>query len=120
MANSSESNSRFQSIFNAALEAYKNKTGKDLSSHPLLHDPIDRQSPEHFLAALRREGFHTDLNQPGSSLDTSSAWLDTTVDATIQVFQVINSGLGLVSRKAFTICHQRSDINAYRYILLRG
>jgi hypothetical protein len=110
MANTSESNPRFQSIFNAALEAYKNKTGKDLSSHPLLHDPIDHQSPEHFIAALRREGFHTDLDQPGSSHDTSTAWLDTTVNVTIQVFQVIRPGLGLVSWKTFTIFQTSSLI----------
>jgi hypothetical protein len=90
--------SHFRTIFNDALERFKQGTGKDLTSHPLLRDNlIIRQSPKDFLALLQREGLYTGLGQHESSRGTSPKWLDRTVDAVNQVFQVIAPGVSLVS-----------------------
>ena len=52
-ASASTSQSRFVSIFNAALETYKRKTKNDLASHPLLPSLQSCDSPEAILAVLR-------------------------------------------------------------------
>jgi hypothetical protein len=90
--------SHFRTILNDALERFKKRTGKDLTSHPLLRDnPIARQSPKDFLALLQSEGLYSDLGQRESSRGTSTKWLDKTVDAVNQVFQVIAPGVSIVS-----------------------
>ena len=93
------STSYFRSIFDQALEAYKDKTGKDLLSHPLFRDITSCASPEAVLAILRSESFHPGLGQPGSSRDTSTEWLAPTVDVLNQVLQIVGAGVGIVSSR---------------------
>ena len=88
--------SHFQSI-DEALKMYKDKTGKDLPSHPLFRDITACASPEAVLAILRKESFHPGLGQPGTSHDTSAEWLETTVDILNQVLQTVGAGVGIVS-----------------------
>jgi hypothetical protein len=92
--------SHFRIILNDALERFQKRTGKDLTSHPLLRDnPIARQSPKDFLVLLQSEGLYSDLGQRESSRGTvtSTKWLDKTVDTVNQVFQVISPGVSIVS-----------------------
>ena len=88
-------NARFQSIFNQALQAYKNTTGKDLPSHPLYRDIITCHSPDAILAVLQRQlpGY----NRPGTSHNTSMQWLGTTVYLISQVVNAVGAGVGLVN-----------------------
>jgi hypothetical protein len=91
--------SHFQSILDEALELYKDKTGKDLPSHPLFRVITACASPEAVLAVLRKESFHSGLGQPGpvTSNDASGEWLATTVDVLSQVLQIVGGGVGIVS-----------------------
>jgi hypothetical protein len=45
--------SNFEPIFNTALETYKRKTKKDLTSHPLLPSLQSCNSPEDIITVLR-------------------------------------------------------------------
>jgi hypothetical protein len=90
------SNSRYQSVINKALQEYKNTTGKDLPSHPLFRDLTACDSAGAILGVLQRQlpGYDT----PGSSQESSKwPWLGTTVDILSQVLQTIGSGAGIVS-----------------------
>jgi hypothetical protein len=90
------SNSRYQSIINQALQEYKNTTGKDLPSHPLFRDLTACNSAGAILGVLQRQlpGY----DAPGSSQESSKwPWLGTTVDALIPVLKTIGSGVGTVS-----------------------
>jgi hypothetical protein len=117
-------NSRFQSILDEALRAYKNTTGKDLPSHPLFLDLTSCESPASILTALQKQLPWYD--QPGTSRDTStkSPWLDTTVDVISQVLQTIGAGAGVVcppNLNLFLLAigkDHRSD--SYRCILQQG
>jgi hypothetical protein len=111
-------NSRFQSIFDQALQAYKTTTGKDLPSHPLFRDLTACDSLDAILAVLQRQlpGY----DQPGPSNDTSMRWpwLATTVDITSQVLQTLGAGIGIVSPPALAeIGHIQLSDPSYRYIL---
>ena len=94
---SSEAASRYnyQSIFDSALEAYKKKTGTDLTKDPLLRSLETCQSPDAVLTLLRAQ-----ILGPGSSQnsrDKLTTWLDPTVNV-INAFSVtVGGGVGLVS-----------------------
>ena len=94
---SSDSSSNFRSIFDLALEAYKDRTGKDLPSHPLYRNITACASPEAVLAILRNESFDSGLGQPGSSHDTATEWLATTVGVFDQVLQLVGPVVKTVS-----------------------
>ena len=49
------SRSSYQAIFDSALEVYKSKTGKDLTSHPLLCSIETCHSPDAVLAVLQAQ-----------------------------------------------------------------
>ena len=89
------SNSKYQLIFNNALSAYKKETGKDLTSDPLLRRLRSCDSPDAVLALLREQipGF----DQPGSSDDRLSNWLDPTVNVLYSFSSTIGGAVGLVS-----------------------
>jgi len=61
----STSRSNFDSIFNSALQAYKKKTGKDITSHPLATELQSCDSSDAILAVLRREIPSVDQFQSG-------------------------------------------------------
>ena len=89
----------FRPTFDKALQEYKDKTGRDLPSHPLFRDITACTSPEAVLAILRNQTFHPGPGQPGSSHDTSGEWLATTVDVLNQVLQTVGAGVGIVSSR---------------------
>jgi len=61
----STSRSNLDSIFNAALQAYQKKTGKDIASHPLATELQSCHSPDTVLAVLRRQIPSLDQSQSG-------------------------------------------------------
>jgi hypothetical protein len=93
--------SRFQYIFDEALQAYKNNTGIDLPSHPLFRDFTACDSPNVALTVLQMQLPGYDL--PGSSQDASTnwPWLATTADVLSRVLQSISTGVDMVSPRKF-------------------
>ncbi len=90
------SHSNYQSIFDSALEAYKKKTGKDLTSDPLLRRVETCRSPEDILVILRE---HTPgFDHSHSSSDSRQIkWLDPTVNVLYTFSAIIGASPGLVS-----------------------
>jgi hypothetical protein len=93
------SQSNFVSIFNAALESYKRKTKKDLSSHPLLPNLQSCDSPEAVLTVLRDQVPAFDQSQ--NSDDGLTKWVTPTVNVLCSFSATIGQGVGLVNTKIF-------------------
>ena len=89
------SRSNYQSIFDSALEAYKRKTGKDLTKDPLLRSIETCQSPDAVVTILRAQILGPGLSQ--SSSDKLTTWLDPTVNVINAFSASIGGGVGLVS-----------------------
>ena len=89
------SRSNYQSIFDSALEAYKRKTGTDLTKDPLLRSLETCNSPDAVLNLLRAQILGPGPSQNGR--DRLTTWLDPTVKV-ISAFSVaVGGGFGLVS-----------------------
>ena len=95
----STSHSKFVPLFNAALEAYKHKTKKDLASHPLLPSLQSCSSSEAVLTVLREQipGFSESHN----SDDGLTKWVTPTVDVLYAFSDTLGQGIGLVSTELF-------------------
>jgi len=97
----SPSCSNYQVIFDSALEAYKKKTGKDLTSDPLLCSLETCHSPDSILAVLRAQ-----IRVPSqlqSSSDESLTWLNPTINVLNAFSATIGSGVGLVRLEWFEV-----------------
>jgi hypothetical protein len=101
------SRSNYQAIFDNALEAYKKKTGKDLTSDPLLRSIETCQSPDAVLVILQAQIL--DPAQPQSSRNRLTTWLDPTVNFLNAFSQTIGGFAGLVSLE-FKIKCRRSAV----------
>jgi hypothetical protein len=88
------SNSNFASIFNAALETYKRKTKKDLTSHPLLPRLQSCHSPEAILTILREQ--ISEFNQSQNEEDKLTKWVEPTVNVLYALSSTVGQGVGLV------------------------
>jgi hypothetical protein len=110
-----DSNSHFQSVFDEALHAYQNKTGKDLASHPLLAELTVCHSPAAILSVLRRQipGF----GQPGGNSGRWVRWLDAGVNVLLAFSATIVGSVGPVRLSKFDVIIQvrRSDIHLQKY-----
>ena len=86
--------SNYRSIFDSALEAYKKKTGKDLTSDPLLRRLETCHSPDDILVLLRERipGFDHPLNS-----DRLTKCLNPTVNVLYTFSTIIGTSPGLVS-----------------------
>ena len=94
-ASASTSQSRFVSIFNAALETYKRKTKNDLASHPLLPSLQSCDSPEAILAVLRE---HIPVFSQSQNDDNGlTKWVAPTVNVLYAFSATIGGGIGLVN-----------------------
>jgi hypothetical protein len=88
------SHSNYRRIFDSALEAYKRKTGKDLTSDPLLCRLETCHSPNDILDILQE---HIPwFDQSNGSNDGLTKWLNPTVNV-LYAFSAIVGSLGLVS-----------------------
>jgi hypothetical protein len=86
------SHSNYRSIFDSALEAYKRKTGKDLTSDPLLRRLETCHSPDDILVILREH-----IDHPHNSSDGLAKCLNSTVNVLYTFSAIIGTGPGLVS-----------------------
>ena len=89
------SHSNYRYIFDSALEAYKKKTGKDLTSDPLLRRLETCHSPDHILVILQEHisGF----DHPHTSNNGLTKCLNPTVNVLYTFSTIIGTGPGLVS-----------------------
>ena len=90
----SPSRSNLNSIFNAALRTYKEKTGKDITSHPLATEPQSCDSPDAILAVLRRQIPTPDQSQSGD--ERSEKCLIPTITILYTLSGTLGEGVGLV------------------------
>ena len=93
----STSQSNFVSVFNVALEAYKRKTKKDLSSHPLLPTLQSCDSPEAVLTVVRAQ--IPRFNESKNDDDGLTKWITPTVNVLYAFSATIGQGVGLVNNR---------------------
>jgi hypothetical protein len=93
MASSSSSN--FQSIFNASLQAYDNKTKNRLLDHPLAAQLQSCDSPNAVLSVL--QDLIQQFDQRRTSDERLKKWLNPTVNVLYSFSAIIGEGVGLVS-----------------------
>jgi len=91
----STSRSNLDSIFNAALRAYKTKTGKDITSHPLATELQSCDSPDAILAVLRRQITTPDQSQ--NCDETFAKCLVPTINVLYTLSNTLGEGIGLVN-----------------------
>ena len=98
--------SNYDSIFNAALEAYKRQTKNDLTSHPLLSRlQSSCHSPHAILAALREQIIPIPSESLGAQSqsgdgdgdDRFSRWLVPTVNVLYAFSATLAEGAGVVN-----------------------
>ena len=92
---SSSSSSNFQSVFNAALEAYEKKTKCKLISHPLAAQLQSCDSPIAILSVL--QDLIQKFDNSRSSDERLTNWLNPTVNVLYAFSDFIGQGVGLVS-----------------------
>ena len=94
LPSSSTSRSNLDAIFNAALKAYKKKTGKDITSHPLANELQSCDSPDAILAVLRRQIPTPDQSQNAD--ETFTKYLIPTVNVLYALSGTLGEGVSLV------------------------
>jgi hypothetical protein len=95
----STSQSNFASIFNAALDAYKRKTKKNLASHPLLPRLQSCTSTDAILTVLHEEIPTFSQSENGDNRLTK--WVMPTVKVLLAFSATIGQGVGLVNIRIF-------------------
>ena len=88
------SHSNFEFNFNTALETYRRKTKKDLTSHPLLPRLQSCDSPEAILTVLREQ--INGLNQSQNGDDGLTKWVTPTVNVLYAFSATLGQGVGQV------------------------
>jgi hypothetical protein len=91
----STSSTSFESIFSAALKAYKKDTKKDIVSHPLATQLGSCDSPSAILAILRTQVQTFDQSQ--GSDEKWTKWLDPTVNVLFAFSATLGNGAGVVN-----------------------
>jgi hypothetical protein len=94
-ASSSSKSFNFQSIFNAALEAYEKKTKKNLLTHPLATQLHNCDSTTAILSVLQDQV--QSIDQRRSSDERLTKWLIPTVNVLYAFSATLGEGLGLVN-----------------------
>ena len=98
----------YQTIFDNALQVYKRKTRRDLSSNPLFHRLESCGSPDDFITILRQQIPEFDQSAGGSSDDRLTRWLDPTVKVINAFSATIGGPVALVGCTAFEITRPES------------
>jgi len=95
---STASRSDLGSIFDSAIQAYKKKTGNDITTHPLATELQSCHSPDAVLAVLRNQV--SGIGQPHSRNDSESfsKWLIPTVNVLYAFSASLGEGVGLVNK----------------------
>jgi hypothetical protein len=89
------SSSNFQSVFNAALDAYEKKTKSKLLTHPLAVQLQSCDSPTAILSVLQELVQQFDRRR--SSDERLTNWLTPTVNVLYTFSSVLGQGVGPVS-----------------------
>jgi hypothetical protein len=92
---SASNNNNFQSVFDAALEAYEKKTKTKLHTHPLAAQIQSCESPTAILSVL--QGLSQQIDRRGSSDQRLTNWLNPTVKVLHAFSAIVGDGVGLVS-----------------------
>jgi hypothetical protein len=103
------SSSNYQDIFDNAMKAYKKKTGRDLTSDPLLLRLKSCDCPDAVIALLREQVPGFDQSGSSSTSDGVTKWLDPTVNVLFTFSSTIGGALSLVSLCTFKVFHQKTD-----------
>ena len=88
------SSSRFQAIFQAALESYQKQTKKDLLAHPLASQLQDCDSTNAVLAILQDQIREFDKSHSGDERLTK--WLGPTVNVLNAFSATVSGGVSMV------------------------
>ena len=91
----SSSSSSFQSIFDASLQSYNNKTKNKLLDHPLATQLQSCDSPNAILSVLQ-DLIHQ-FDQRRASDERLNKWLNPTVNVLYTFSDTLGEGVGLVS-----------------------
>jgi hypothetical protein len=94
---SSSPSSNFQSVFNAALEAYEKITKNKLLSHPLATQLQSCDSPAAILSVLQELVQQFDQSRSGD--ERLRNWLDPTVNVLFAFSAALGEGVSLVYLK---------------------
>ena len=98
---SSASDSRFQTIFQAALKSYQKQTKTDLFAHPLVSQLQSCDSTTSILALLQNQVREFDKAHSGDERLTK--WLDPTVNVLCAFSAAVFGGVGLVSLYTYAL-----------------
>jgi hypothetical protein len=93
----------YQAIFDSALQEYKKKTRKDLSSNPLFNKLQSCGSPDDIITILRQQIPEFDQSASGSSDDRLTRWLDPTVKVINAFSATISGAVALVGHTAYEV-----------------
>ena len=91
----SVASSRFQEIFDAALQSYRKQTKKDLSAHPLASQLRSCDSTSAIIAVLEDQVREFDKSRSGDEKLTK--WLNPTVNVLYAFSAAVSGGVSLVS-----------------------
>jgi hypothetical protein len=94
-SSSSSSSSNFQSVLNAALDAYESKTKTKLLTHPLTTRLQSCDSPTTILSIL--QDFIQQFDRRRRSDEKLTSWLNPTINVLYAFSSTVGQGLGLVS-----------------------
>jgi ABC-type phosphate transport system substrate-binding protein len=110
------SSTNFETIFTAALEAYKKKTKKDITSHPLATQLQSCDSSTAILTVLQAQ---VQINDQAQSADEKwTKWLDPTVNV-VSAFSAVLNVAGPVITTPYVAQVLPSDASDHRYSHLR-
>ncbi|KAH9019709.1 hypothetical protein EDB84DRAFT_610969 [Lactarius hengduanensis] len=98
---SSASSSNFDTIFRTAFNAYKKRTGQDITSHPLAAQLKTCDSPDAILALLTAQAEEFDHSRRDDERLTK--WLNPTVNVLYAFSATLGEGVGLVFSPAKVI-----------------
>ncbi len=117
------SSSNFQSILNASLQAYDNKTKNQLLDHPLAAQLQSCDSPNAVLSVL--QDLIQQFDQRRTSDERLKNWLNPTVNVLYAFSATLGEGVGLVSlislpslRSVFQSSNIRHSRPQKRYLLV--
>jgi hypothetical protein len=96
------------SIFTSAFQAYKKKTGKDITSHPLAAELQSCHSADEILAILQNQ-IPSSSAQSQSTDERFAKWLIPTVNVLYAFSDALGEGLSLVNITIVPLC-QRSQV----------
>jgi hypothetical protein len=91
----STSSTNFDTLFTAALNAYKKQTKKDIVSHPLATELQSCNTSSAVVAILRTQV--QDFDQSHGADKKWTKWLDPTVDVLFAFSATLANGVGVVN-----------------------